>query len=535
MEADIIVVGGGSAGCAMAGRLAAAGVKVLLLEAGKTNKHYKLRIPALTSSVVQNTDFDWKYVAEPDPTIGGRADVWPGGKRLGGGSSINGMMYVRGHAWDYDHWAELGARGWGFKDVQPYFARMESNSRGPGENRGVKGPIGVSDSRLHYPIVDDWVKAAESYGIERNPDHNGANPGEGTDYAQLTQKNGLRSSSVNFLKLPGAAQNLTVELEAQALKILVEHGRAVGVVYQQGGETKRAMAKRGVVVSSGALNTPRLLMLSGIGPGAHLQEFGIPVVADLPGVGQNLQEHVGTHLVNDVNTTTLNSQARGMALVGVFADFILRRKGVLTTSVGHAQAFLRTRPGLKVPNIQISFTCFAFDLDGEGKLVLRKDDAVSTVVCVSRPQSRGTLTLRSADPLAPPVIRHQLLAVEDDVEQLAEGLEIARQIMEQPAVKPYVTSEVRPGKGVTGKVLRDYCHLASIPLYHPVGTCRMGEEVMAVVDPDLRVRGLDGLWVADASVFPALASGNTNATAMMIGDKGSDHVLRAIRNTAEAA
>jgi choline dehydrogenase len=535
MEADIIVVGGGSAGCAMAGRLASQGVKVLLLEAGKTDKHYRLRIPALTSSVVQNTDFDWKYVAEPDPTIGGRADVWPGGKRLGGGSSINGMMYVRGHSWDYDHWAELGARGWAFKDVAPYFARMETNSRGPGEHRGTSGPVGVSDSRLHYPIVDDWVKAAESFGIERNPDHNGANPGEGTDYAQLTQKNGLRSSSVNFLKLPGAAQNLTVELEAQALKVLVEDGRAVGVEYRHDGQTKRAMANRGVIVSSGALNTPRLLMLSGIGPAAHLQEMGIPVVLDLPGVGRNLQEHVGTHLVNDVNTTTLNGEARGWPLVKVFADFILRRKGVLTTSVGQAQAFLRTRPGLKVPNVQISFTCFAFDLDKEGKLVLRHDNAVSTVACVSRPQSRGTLTLRSADPLAPPVIRHQLLAVEDDVEQLAEGLEIARQIMEQPQIKPYVTSEVRPGKDVTGAALRQYCHFASIPLYHPVGTCRMGEDRDAVVDPDLRVRGIEGLWVADASVFPCLASGNTNATAMMIGDKGSDHVLRALHNAPIAA
>jgi len=533
-QADIIVVGGGSAGCAMAGRLAAAGVKVLLLEAGKTDKHYKLRIPALTSSVVQNTDFDWKYLAEPDPTIGGRSDVWAGGKRLGGGSSINGMMYVRGHAWDYDHWAELGARGWAAKDVAPYFARMETNSRGPGEQRGVKGPIGVSDCRLHYPIVDDWVKAAEAYGIERNPDHNGPRAGEGTDYAQLTQRHGLRSSAVNFLKLPGAARNLTVALEAQALRILVEDGRAVGVEYLQDGQTRRAFARRGVVVSSGSMNTPRLLMLSGIGPAAHLQEFGIPVVIDLPGVGRNLQEHVGTHLVNDVNTATLNSEARGWPLVKHFADFALRRRGVLTTSVGHAQAFLRTRPGLPAPNIQISFTCFAFDLDGEGKLVLRRDDAVSTVVVVSRPQSRGTLTLRSADPLAPPVIRHQLLAVEDDVEQLCEGIEIARQIMAQPQVAKYVTAEVRPGQGVTGPVLRDYCHLASIPLYHPVGTCRMGEDPMAVVDSDLRVRGLDGLWVADASVFPSLPSGNTNATAMLIGDKGSDHVLGAIRN-AEAA
>lgn len=529
-DAEIIVVGGGSGGCAMAGRLAAAGVKVLLLEAGKTGEHYKLKIPALTSSVVQNPEFDWKYYAEPDPTIGGRADVWPGGKRLGGGSSINGMMYVRGHAWDYDHWAELGAHGWAFKDVVPYFRRMETNSRGEDAYRGGSGPVGVSDSRIHYPIVDDWLDAAVAWGVERTSDHNGARPGEGADYAQMTQKNGLRSPSTTYLKLPGAAANLTVKLEARALKILFEGKRALGVEYLQDGQTRRAVASRGVVLSSGSLNTPRLLMLSGIGPAAHLGEFGIPVLVNSPGVGRNLQEHVGTHLVNEVNTATLNSEARGLHLIRHMADFLIRRRGILTTSVGHAQAFLRTRPNLPAPNIQISFTCFAFDLDKEGKLVLRRDDAVSTVVCVSRPQSRGTLTLRSADPLDPPVIRHQLLAVEDDVEQLAEGLEIARQIMDQPQVRGYVTSEARPGKGVTGQALRDYCHLASIPLYHPAGTCRMGEDADAVVDSELRVRGVDALWVSDLSVIPSQPSGNTNATAMMIGDKGSDHVLKALRN-----
>jgi choline dehydrogenase len=534
-DAEIIVTGGGSAGCAMAGRLAAAGVKVLLLEAGKTGDHIRLKVPALVSGVVQDTEFDWKYQAEPDPTIGGRSDVWAGGKRLGGGSSINGMLYVRGHQWDYDNWAELGAHGWAFKDVAPYFRRTEANSAGGGDYRGTSGPVGVAEGRLGYPIIDDWVKAAEAWGVERNPDHNGARPGEGTDFAQNTQKNGLRSPATGYLKLPGARENLRVELEARVLKILVENGRAVGVEYLQGGETKRAMAQRGVVVSSGCLNTPRLLMLSGIGPAAELKAFGIPVVVDAPAVGRNLQEHVGTHLVNEVNMRTLNGDARGFNLIKQMANFLLRRRGILTTSIGHAHAFVKSRPELPAPNLHLTFACFAFDLDKEGRLVLRKDNAVSTMICLARPRSRGTVTLRSADPMAPPVIRHQLLAVEDDAVQIAEGIEIARQVMAQPGVKPFVTSEVRPGEGVTGQALVDYVHMASIPLYHPVGACRMGSDGEAVVDPELKVRGLDGLWVSDNSVMPSLPVGNTNATALMIGDKGSDHVLRALRNTSMLA
>lgn len=529
--AEVIVVGGGSAGCAMAGRLAAAGVKVLLLEAGKTGEHIRLKVPALVSGVVQDPEFDWKYQAEPDPSIGGRADTWPGGKRLGGGSSINGMLYVRGHRWDYDHWAELGARGWAFKDVAPYFKRTETNSRGGGAYRGDSGPVSVSDGRLDYSIVSDWVRAAESWGLERNPDHNGERPGEGVDFAQNTQKNGLRSPATSYLKLPGARENLRVELESQVLRVLLENGRAVGVEYRQGSERRRALARGGVALCAGSLNTPRILMLSGVGPAAQLADVGIPLVANAPGVGKNLQEHVGAHLVNQVSTRTLNGDARGIALLRQIADFVVRRHGILTTSIGHAQAFVKTRPGLPAPNLQITFTCFAFDFDSQGRLMLRKDNAVSTMVCLARPRSRGTLSLRSADPLDPPVIRHQLLEVEDDAAQIAEGLEIAREIMDQAPVRSYALSEVRPGQGVHGEGLLQYVHLASIPLYHPVGTCRMGDDAEAVVDPDLKVRGVDGLWVCDASVMPSLPVGNTNATAIMIGDKGSDHVLHALRNT----
>jgi choline dehydrogenase len=530
---DIIVVGGGSGGCAMAGRLAEAGVRVLLLEAGKSDRHYKLQVPALTSSVVQNTDFDWKYMAEPDPTIGGRADVWPGGKRLGGGSSINGMMYVRGHAWDYDHWAELGARGWSHTDVLPYFRRMETNSRGGDAWRGGSGPVGVSDASLHYPIIDDWLKAATDWGVPRTRDHNGEHSGEGADYAQMTQRNGLRSSATTYLKMPGVRANLEVRTEAVIRRLLIEDGRCVGVEFDQDGTTREVRSRHGVVLAAGSMNSPRLLMLAGLGPAEHLREKGIDVVRDLPGVGANLQEHVGTHLVNEVNTPTVNSEAHGLALVRNVASFLLRRRGILTTAVGHAQAFLRTRDNLPAPNIQISFTAFAFDFDAEGRLVLRRDPAVSTVVCIARPQARGRLTLRSADPFAPPVIQHRLYGVEDDLDQVCEGLEIARAIMEQPSVRNHVTGEIRPGKGVHGEALKQFARIASIPLYHPVGTCRMGalDDPEAVVDPDLKLKGIDGLWVADASVFPTLPVGNTNATAMLIGDKGADHVLRAIGRT----
>ena len=525
---DIVVVGAGSAGCAMAGRLAEAGVRVLLLEAGKSDRHYRLRIPALTSSVVQNPDFDWKYQAEPDPSIGGRADVWPGGKRVGGGSSINGMMYVRGHRYDYQRWVELGAQGWAYDDVVPYFRRMETNSRGADRWRGTDGPIGVSDSRIHYPIVDDWLKAAVACGIPRTADHNGEHPGEGADYAQMTQRDGLRSSSANYLRLPAARGNLTVRTQTRVRKVLIENDRAVGVEYEADGSVIKVRARAGVIVSAGSMNSPRLLMLSGLGPADHLQQMGIAVLKHLPGVGRNLQEHVGTHVVNEVNTPTINSEARGAALVRHLLDFAIRRRGILTTSVGHAQAFVKTRPGLAAPNIQISFTAFAFDLDGEGRLVLRRNPAVSTVVCVARPQSRGRLMLRSNDPYAPPLIQHQLLGVQDDLEQLVEGLAIARGFMAHESVRSYVISEVRPGAGVSGDALRQFARMASIPLYHPVGTCRMGRDEHAAVDADLRVHGIDGLWVADASVMPTLPIGNTNATSIMIGDKGADHVLRAL-------
>lgn len=531
-DTDIIVVGGGSAGAAMAARLAEGGVQVTLLEAGRSDRHLKSRVPALTSSIVQNPQFDWCYTVQPDPSLGGRADVWPAGKLLGGGSSLNGMMFIRGHRWDYDHWAELGAAGWDYDDVLPYFRRMEDNERGADPWRGTGGPIAVSENRARYPVTDRWVEAAQQAGIPRSPDLNGRDA-EGVDYVQVSQRGGQRcSTSRGYLEGRDYGGRLRVELDCQVLRVVVEDGRATGVVIQQGGQERTLHARRGVVLSAGSMNTPRLLMLSGIGPADHLRVMGIPVVADLPGVGGNLQDHVGTHLVNTVSVPTLNTDAQGLRGAWQVLRYALSRQGALTTAIGHAQAFVTSRDGLPAPNLQISFAAFAFDFDEQGRLMLRKDSAVSTLIGLMRPSHRGRITLRSPDPLAPPVIDHRLLGSDDDVDQIVEGIAIARRIMAAAAIAGAITGELRPGPMLdTPEALREYVKLASIPLYHPVGTAKMGaaDDPLAVVDPDLAVRGVGGLWVADASIFPSLPAGNTNATAIMVGDKGAAHILRTIR------
>ncbi|WP_019054690.1 GMC family oxidoreductase [Sphingobium xenophagum] len=531
-QSDIIVVGGGSAGAAMTGRLAEAGLAVTLIEAGKTDRHMRSRVPALTSSIVQNPDYDWCYQVEPDPSLGGRADIWPAGKLLGGGSALNGMMFIRGHRWDYDRWAALGADGWDYASVLPYFRRMEDNERGADAWRGTGGPIAVSEGRARYPITDQWIAAAQQAGIARSTDLNGESA-EGVDYVQVSQRNGTRCSSARgYLHERRGGKTPTILLEAQLLRLLIEDNRAVGIVYRQDGVEKTLRARHGVILSAGAMNTPRLLMLSGIGPADHLAEMGIDLVRDLPGVGRNLQDHVGTHVVNEVDGATLNSDAQGLRGAWQVLRYALAKRGALTTAIGHAQAFVKSRADLPVPNLQISFAAFAFDFDERGRLMLRKNPSVSTLVGLMRPSHRGRITLRSPDPLAPPVIAHRQLDSELDIEQIVEGIVIARDILRQSAIAPHVKSELRPGAALAGaEQLRDYVKMASIPLYHPVGTARIGrrDDPAAVVDQDLRVIGVEGLWVADASVMPSLPAGNTNATAIMIGDKGADHVLKTLR------
>ena len=528
MEPDIIVIGAGSAGCAVAARLAQAGKRVALVEAGKAAKDMRTRVPALMARLVQNPDFDWCYFAEPDPSVGGRPDPWPAGKRLGGGSAINGMMFIRGHRWDYDNWAKLGATGWDHAACLPYFRRIEDNERGADEWRGTGGPVGVCEPRSKYAVTDRWIEAAQQAGYDRR-DLNGERA-EGVDTIQLSQRRGLRSSSTGFLDLPGASANLTILAEAEVQKIVVENGRAVGVTFRRGGTLQTLRAKDGVVLSAGALNTPRLLMLSGIGPADHLREVGVETVHDLPGVGGNLQDHCAVHLVNAVDAHTLNNDAHGLSAPLQVLKLALAGTGALTTGIGHAQAFVHGRPGLSAPNLQLAFSAFSFEITPQGNVVLRPESSVATLVGLMRPSHRGRITLRSPDAADPPKIEHRLLGNEDDVEQLVEGLALARGLMRQPAMASLVTAENRPGPELeTPEQLRSYVQAATISMFHPVGTARMGaaDDPQAVVDPDLALRGIAGLWIADASVMPAIPQGNTNATAIMIGDKAADHILPA--------
>ncbi len=534
-QPDLIVVGGGSAGLACATRLAESGLKVLLVEAGKDHRDIRLSVPALMSGIVHTPAFDWMYRAEPDASVGGRPDVWPAGKRLGGGSAINGMMFIRGHRWDYDHWAELGATGWDYESVLPYFRRLEDNERGADEWRGQGGPIGVSEIRSRYDITDDWIEAAQQAGIPRSPDLNGK-LAEGVDMIQLSQRGGLRCSTAHGY-LTRKPATLEILLEAQVLKIEVEGGRATGVTIRRGGEVRTLRAKAGVVLSAGALNTPRLLMLSGIGPAEELRQHGIAVQRDLPGVGANLQEHPGCHLVNAVSAHTLNNEARGFAGFKQLLNLVFTRSGALTTGIGHAQAFVKSREGLPAPNLQLAFSAFAFDVTEKGNLALRPESSVTTFIALMRPQSRGRVALRSADVDAAPLIRYELLGCEDDALQLAEGLLMARDIMAQPAIAGDVTSEIRPGPELaTAEALLPYVRAATIPMYHPVGTAKMGavDDPQAVVGPNCAVRGVEGLWVVDASIIPTIPQGNTNATAIMIGERASDLVLSAVRQPAMA-
>jgi len=535
-QPDLIVVGGGSAGLACATRLAESGLKVLPVEAGKDHRDIRLSVPALMSNIVHRPAFDWMYKAEPDPSVGGRPDVWPAGKRLGGGSAINGMMFIRGHRWDYDHWAELGATGWDYESVLPYFRRLESNERGEDAWRGQGGPIAVSEIRSRYDITDDWIEAAQQSGIPRSPDLNGE-LAEGVDTIQLSQRGGLRCSTAHGY-LAKKPPTLEILLEAQVLKVDVADGRATGITLRRGGEVRQLTARHGVVLSAGALNTPRLLMLSGIGPAEVLRQHGITVQRDLPGVGANLQEHPGCHLVNAVSAHTLNDDSRGLAGLKQLLNLAFTRSGALTTGIGHAHAFVKSRPGLPAPNLQLAFSAFAFDVTEKGNLALRPESSVTTFVALMRPASRGRVTLRSSDPDAPPLIEYQLLGNEDDAMQLAEALLIARSIMAQPAIAGDVTAEIRPGPELaTAEALLPYVRAATIPMYHPVGTARMGraDDPQAVVGPDCALRGVEGLWVADASIMPTIPQGNTNATAIMIGERASDLVRQAIREGAHAA
>ncbi len=530
LEVDYIIVGAGSAGCVLANRLTANGKhSVLLLEAGPRDTNPWIHIPLGYGRLFKEEAVNWMYQTEPEPGLNGRNVFQPRGKVLGGSSSINGLLYIRGQQQDYDRWRQQGNLGWGYDDVLPYFKRAEDQARGGDEFHGVGGPLPVSDWRHADPLSAAFVDAAVQVGIPRNPDFNGAVQ-EGAGFFQTTTRGGRRASAaVAYLRPAKARPNLHVETSAMAERILFEGARAAAVTYRAAGIPRSARARREILVSGGAYNSPQLLQLSGVGPADLLRSHGIDVVLDAPGVGHDLQDHLQVRIVmrcsqaitlNDIVNNPFRKVMTGLR----YAAF---RTGPLTIAAGTSGAFFRTNPRLASPDIQIHFLPFSTDKMGEN---LHSFSGFTASVCQLRPESRGSLRIRSADPAAPPEIRINYLASEVDRTANIEGLKILRKILRAPALAPYVVEEVDPGDKVTSdEALLAYCRARGTTIYHPTSTCRMGNDPLAVVDQRLRVRGTDGLRVIDASVMPNLVSGNTNAPVIMIAEKASDMILQDAR------
>src|SRR6266478_3295749 len=529
-EFDYVIVGAGSAGCVLANRLSADGKhSVLLLEAGPRDTNIWIHVPLGYAKLFKEKTVNWMYQTEPEPGLGGRQVFQPRGKVLGGSSSINGLLYVRGQHEDYDRWRQRGNAGWGYDDVLPYFKKAENQQRGADEYHGVDGPLSVSDWRHADPLSDAFVKAAVETGIPFNPDFNGATQ-EGAGFFQTTTRRGRRASSAfSYLRPAKGRGNLCVETSALAQRILFEGRRAKTVEYRQQGRVRTVRARKEILVSSGAYNSPQLLQLSGVGPADLLKSHGIDVVLDAQGVGNDLQDHLQVRLVTRcAQSVTLNDIVNHPVrrlMAGV--QYAALRKGPLTIAAGTSGAFFKTNPRLASPDIQIHFLPFSTDKMGEK---LHSFSGFSASVCQLRPESRGSLRIKSAEPTVPPEIRINYLATETDRAAFIEGLKVLRKILSAPALKPYVAEEVAPGPRISSdEELLSFCRRTGSTVYHPTSTCRMGNDPLAVVDQRLRLRGIEGLRVVDASIMPDLMSGNTNAPTIMIAEKASDMILEDAR------
>jgi choline dehydrogenase len=523
METDYIVVGAGSAGCVIASRLSETGARVTLLEAGPPDWRPWIHIPAGVLKLLRHPVVNWNYTAEAGPGSAGRQIHWPRGKTLGGSSSINGMLYVRGNPADFDGWAQMGCRGWTFDDVLPFFQKSEHYVQGgEPERRGKGGVLRVEDYRTILPLTHRFVEAARAAGFAFSQDLNGTRQ-EGVGYSQMTRNGRYRGSTARtFLAAAKGQANLRVETNALATRLRFEGRRCVGVAFRQNGADREIRATREVILCGGAVNSPHLLQISGVGPAAHLQSIGVDVVHDLPGVGGNLQDHYVARISHRVTgAISINQLARGMRLAGQVARFFLVGNGALTFGVTSAQVFTRSREGLASPDLQLLFTPASYDPNLFG--TLERAGGMTVAICPVRPDSRGTIMAASADPFAKPVITPNYLSAASDGRVLVAGMRMTRRIFAQAPIARHSVMETLPGAEVeTDDALLEYCRRFGTTIYHPVGTCRMGEETpMAVVDSRLRVHGLDGLRVIDASVMPTLTTGNTNAPTIMIAEKGA--------------
>ena len=532
MEFDFIIVGAGSAGCALANRLSESGKhSVALLEAGPRDRNPWIHIPVGYFKTMGSPGADWRYETQADPGLAGRSIPWPRGRVLGGSSSINGLLYVRGQPQDYDGWAQLGCTGWGWDEVLPFFKRSE-NWEGEDRSglRGKDGPLSVQNSRLNREVVDLWIDAAKASGFRRNADYNGEDQ-EGVGYFQLTMRDGFRcSSAVAYLKPARGRKNLEIITNAQTEKVLIEDGRAVGVRARVNGKMTNIGARNEVILSAGSIGSPQILMLSGVGDGDELAKHGIQVQKELAGVGKNLQDHLQARPVFKTDLSTINTEINNIFKQGMIAlRYAANRSGPMAMAVSLGTGFVKTEEHLETADIQFHIQPFSADKPSDGP---HKFSAFTASVLQMRPESAGHLELRSANMDDHPLIHPNYLATDTDCRTIVKGIQIARKIAQFEPLKSHVTEEHAPGPGVgvdDEAAILDWARRTAVTIYHPTGTCKMGTDSMAVVDPRLRVHGIKGLRVADASIMPRIVSGNTNAPAIMIGEKASDLILEDAR------
>lgn len=520
------MIGGGTAGCVLGNRLSTdPNLRVLLLEAGGKGLSPLIHVPAAVSRAFKDPDLAWRYPTEPDPSRAGRVEVWPCGRTLGGGSAVNGMFFSRGQREDYDNWAALGNDGWSHDELLPYFKRIESSEIGNDDLRGHSGPVSVSRLRSVHPLSPVFVKAATELGIPEIEDYNGVDH-YGASLAQVTQSKGWRDPASRAYLMPALLRrNLHIVTRALAHRLSFDGRRCNGVVYSRGGRVFRAQARREVIVSSGAIQSPKLLLLSGIGPSEHIRALGIEVVHDLPGVGANLQEHPDVTLSAHVNVDTYNLIALShWRMAAAIVQWAAMGRGPATSPYSQAVAFFNTTEPGRRPNMEILFAPFAFEaIDRRGEAHYR--GAVNFIPSLCRPAARGRVSLRSLDPNDLPRIDMNLLA-DEDLPPLIAGCRMARRLMHADAFKPYVVDERMPGPDVQrDDEWIDFLRRGAFGGNHLAGTCKMGTDAGAVVSPELRVHGLENLRIIDASIMPNLISAHTNAIAFVIGEKGADLVL----------